>query len=240
MAAVTPLVWDSEFFGFRVAKVNLQHGAVDAAAWRAAIAESACRLCYVFTHDAASDAVAAELGATLVDRRTLLRRALPAQAAAEGHDGTGDDVATAADLPQVRSLALQSAQFSRFRVDPAMPTDAWVRMYERWADNSVSGSLADAVLVAKIDDEVAGMLTVSARDGEGTIGLFAVDEAARGRGFGTALLARGAAWFTQRGCGSASVVTQGDNLGAQRVYERAGYAIADVTNVYHLWMSSAG
>jgi ribosomal protein S18 acetylase RimI-like enzyme len=137
----------------------------------------------------------------------------------------------------LRALALQSAQFSRFRIDPAMPPDAWVRLYERWADNCLTGTMADAVLVARIDGNVAGMLTVGCRDGAGTIGLFAVDESARGRGFGTALLERGSAWFTGRGCNSVSVVTQGDNIAALRVYERAGYVIADVSDVYHLWLS---
>lgn len=239
MAPVTLLDWDSEFFGFPIAKVSLQNPIADASALRDEIVATGCRLCYIYAQDVAGNATAGAIGAKLVDRRTLLRRALPPK------DGCktivcDDDIATPSDLPELRALALQSAQFSRFRTDPAMPTDAWVRLYERWADNSLAGTMADAVLVVRLDGKVVGMLTVGCREGAGTIGLFAVDEVARGRGFGTALLDRGSAWFSGQGCTTASVVTQGDNLGAKRLYQRAGYDIAEVTDVYHLWPASEG
>lgn len=237
MTAVMQLEWDSEFFDFLVAKVDVQGEIPDASVLRNKIAASGCRLCYVFTHDAAGDAIAAAMGAKLVDRRTLLRRALPSNGRSETV-ATDSDAAVSGDLPRLRALALQSAQFSRFRTDPAMPADAWVRLYERWADNSLAGTMADAVLVARIDGNVVGMLTVGCRDGAGTIGLFAIDEAARGRGLGTALLERGSTWFAEHRCESVSVVTQGDNLAAQRVYKRAGYEVADVTGVHHLWLSA--
>ena len=235
MAAATPLEWDSEFFGFPVGEIDLRQGCGDLAALRDEIASSGYRLCYVLTHDADGDATAAAIGATLVDRRTLMQRSLDHRSVEDRRDSE-EDFASSTDLARVRSLALQSAEFSRFRTDHRMPPDAWLRMYERWADNSMSGTMADAVLVARINGDVVGVLTVSSREDLGKIGLFAVDAAARGRGLGAALLARGAAWFARRGCQSVLVVTQGDNIGAQRVYERAGYVIAAVTNVDHLWL----
>lgn len=239
MAAVTLLEWDSDFFGFPIAKVSLQNEIVGASVLRDKIVATGCRLCYIYAEDVAGNATAAALGAKLVDRRTLLRRALPSSVGDKTIVCDGD-IATLSDLPRLRALSLQSAQFSRFRTDPAMPTDAWVRLYERWADNSLAGTMADAVLVARFAGEVVGMLTVGCREGAGTIGLFAVDEAVRGRGLGTALLDRGSAWFSEQGCTTASVVTQGDNLAAQRLYERAGYDIIEVTDVYHLWLASRG
>ncbi len=232
MVAVTPLQWDSAFFGFPVARLDLTGELPPPSTLRAAVAAAGNRLCYVLTHDTAGDAVAVAMGGLLADRRTELRRPLSPHARGGSDDG---DIATHADLPQLRALALQSAQFSRFRTDPRMPPDAWVRLYERWADNSLAGTMADAVLVARINNMVVGMSSVGCRDGIGTIGLLAVDEAARGRGLGMALLERSAAWFADRDCTDASVVTQGDNLAALRLYERAGYHIADVTNVYHFW-----
>lgn len=239
MAAVTLLEWDSEFFGFPIAKTSLQNEISDVSLLRDAIVATGCRLCYIYAEDVAGNATAIAMGAKLVDRRTLLRRALSPKDGRKTGVCDGD-IAIPSDLPRLRELALQSAQFSRFRTDPAMPTDAWVRLYERWADNSLAGTMADAVLVVRVAGEVVGMLTVGCRDGAGTIGLFAVDQTARGRGFGTALLDRGSAWFSEQGCTTASVVTQGDNLAAQRLYERAGYAIAEVTDVYHLWLASKG
>lgn len=233
--SVILLDWDSEFFGFPVAQVDLKNESPNASVLRERIAAIGCRLCYIFSHDATGDIIAATAGARMVDRRTLLQREV---SLSDNSIPAGfDDTATSADLSRLRELALQSAQFSRFRVDPAMPPDAWIRLYERWADNSLTGAMADAVLVERVAGDIAGMLTVRCCDGEGIIGLFAVDEAARGRGIGRSLLARGLAWFAEQGCRKASVVTQGDNLAALRVYERAGYRIGDVTGVHHLWLS---
>lgn len=236
MLSVTLLEWDSEFFGFPVARVDLKNAVSDAAVLRNQISATGCRLCYIFSHDAAGDAIAVAAGARLVDRRTLLLREVPV--VGDSPPPAFDDTATSADLPRLRQLALQSAQFSRFRLDPAMPPDGWKRLYERWADNSVFGVMADTVLVTRVAGNIAGMLTVKCQNGEGTIGLFAVDEAARGRGVGSSLLARGLTWFAARGCRRASVVTQGENLAALRAYERADYHIGDVTGVYHLWLST--
>jgi ribosomal protein S18 acetylase RimI-like enzyme len=81
------------------------------------------------------------------------------------------------------------------------------------------------------------MLTVACRDGAGSIGLFAVDAAARGRGIGKALLQDGKRWFLAHGCATAWVVTQGDNLPALHAYRQAGYCVKRTTFVHHLWLN---
>lgn len=239
MIEVTELEWDSNFFGFPVAKVDLQNQLPDASRLLDLITNNGCRLCYIFTHDEDGDVIAVATGASLVDRRTLLQHTLSRDNVMTMPGGT-QGIANLSDLPRVRALALQSAKYSRFRIDPAMPSQAWVRLYETWADNSLKGSMADAVLVERIGGIISGMVTVSCRNGEGVIGLLAVDESARGRGLGTTLLQRGADWFLNRGCHTASVVTQGDNDVAMRLYQRAGYVVANVTSVSHLWLPKRG
>lgn len=235
MPRIRLIDWDSDFFGFPIACADLLERSDDPNALRRRIVETGARLCYVFTRDAEEDALASAAGATLVDRRTTLELSISADPPL-GEMGDANECATLDDCAQVRKLALQSAEFSRFRRDLLMPPDGWVRLYERWADNSLQGWMADCVLVERVGEEIVGIVTVGGSDGAGTIGLFAVDEAARGQGFGAKLLKRSTHWFAAKGCSTASVVTQGDNVAALRLYRRAGYQVANVLGVHHLWM----
>jgi hypothetical protein len=85
-------------------------------------------------------------------------------------------------------------------------------LYELWIDKSCRG-WADQVFVIDVDGEVAGYLTCHVHDGAGQIGLVAVAPASRGRGAGSALVARGRRWFADQGVGRVSVVTQARSCG---------------------------
>jgi len=80
------------------------------------------------------------------------------------------------------------------------------------------------------------MITLQRKGEQGSIGLFAVDERARGRGYGARLLERARRWLETRDCRHATVVTQGDNASALRVYDRAGYRVMTQESVFHLWL----
>lgn len=138
--------------------------------------------------------------------------------------------------PLVR-LALMAGERSRFRVDPRFPQPLFELLYKEWIERSCSGDIADVVLVAPDADggEPQGLVTVAIKATVGHIGLVAVDAQARGRGLGTALMAAAHSFMAARGCTTASVVTQGDNLAALRLYARMGYRPAERSNVYHFW-----
>ena len=236
MGQLRLLEWDSELLGMPVGRIDLDRSAMTSGGEvRERAAAAGMRLCYLFAAGEESAKIAGATGARLVDRRLLLRRVLTGENRSCA-DAPVESVGVPRDLPELRALALQSAQFSRFKVDPSMPAQAWQRLYTLWIENSLAGTMADATLVERDHGRVVGMLTVKKESEEGVIGLFAVSEAARGTGRGRRLLERASSWFVAQGCTTASVVTQGDNLPARRIYERTGYSVAEVTNVYHLWL----
>ena len=57
----------------------------------------------------------------------------------------------------------------------------------------------------------------------------------RGRGGGSALVQGALAWFADRGVTQVLVVTQGRNVGAQRLYQKAGFLTRKVELWYHRW-----
>jgi dTDP-4-amino-4,6-dideoxy-D-galactose acyltransferase len=182
--------------------------------------------------DAATLRIARDGGFEFVDVRLRLERALES-----GREGIPSAVRPArpSDVSRLRELAAVTHRQSRFWVDERFDRAACAELYATWIERSCSG-YADRVWVAEASGEPEGYLTCHRRDGGlGEIGLVGVAERAKGRGLGRALVAAGLAWFTEQGCGSASVVTQGANVPAQRLYQAAGFRTVSVEIWHHRW-----
>jgi dTDP-4-amino-4,6-dideoxy-D-galactose acyltransferase len=83
---------------------------------------------------------------------------------------------------------------------------------------------------------VQGYITAAVTSGGGgQIGLFAVADAARGQGVGGRLIAAALAWLAARGADPVTVVTQGRNIRAQRIYQRFGLLSHDLELWFHRW-----
>ena len=169
--------------------------------------------------------------------------------AADSDPAAGDRarirVASPADRPALTALARTSHRNTRFYRDLRFDRDRCDDLYATWIERSVAGELADVVWVVDVDGAALGYLTLTteprgAVDGSSggrssTIGLVAVDPACRGRGYGDALLREACAWTRRRGIPRAVVVTQGNNAGAARFYQRAGFVTSRVELWYHRW-----
>jgi dTDP-4-amino-4,6-dideoxy-D-galactose acyltransferase len=236
------LEWDSRFFGMSVAAILPEIlGHEDLAEVMALLEENGVRLAYWASDpgDGKSQRAAIDCRGTLVDRKiTYVTSAgespLPAGGPAWPVE-TYNESFTNSDL---ENLAVQAGRYSRFRVDPRIPEEKFVEMYKTWIRKSVDRQIADAVLVVRHMDRIVGMVTVGEKNGRGDIGLIAVDDGMRGKQVGAALVFAAQAWAFGRGWDSAQVVTQGENVAACRLYERCGYRIEQIRNVFHFWIGS--
>ena len=137
---------------------------------------------------------------------------------------------------QLEKLAVQSGIFSRFARDNSFPHEKFTALYKTWIRKSVSGEMANEVLVIRQNNHIAGMVTLSKKNEVGDIGLIAVDEEFRGSKFGQHLVYDAQRWFIQHSCHTAHVVTQGDNLPACHLYEKCGYQEIKIEFYYHFWL----
>lgn len=136
----------------------------------------------------------------------------------------------------LENLAIEIGRNSRFGADPRIPEDRMIALYGLWIRNSVSRKVADAVLVVRQSGKIVGMSTVLERNGQGCIGLFAVDAALRGKRVGIALARAAQEWAQRKGLKSARVVTQETNIPACRLYTKCGYRIDRIEFFYHFWI----
>lgn len=127
------------------------------------------------------------------------------------------------DISRLVEIARESHRITRFYADPLLPDEKCDDLYESWIRQSCDG-WASAVLVAVDDSVPVGYVTVHQDTGLGaSIGLIAVHEDARSRGVGQALVRSAIGWAHQRGSREMTVVTQGRNIAAQRVFQACGF-----------------
>jgi len=246
---VTPpcqlLPWDSEFFGRRIARLTVSR-------WDAPLADAVERWCtderidlLYFLADASHHPtlrLAEERGCRLMDVRVELDAQLPEALRQAMAPPPSQDVrirlARPEDLDGLRGIAAVSHVDSRFFADPGIPAASARALYVRWIERSVEGVLADWVLVGERGRQILGYLTgrrITDAGGAGEIGLLGVDASARGAGAGRMLLGAGMTRFADVGVTSVTVVTQGRNVEAQRLYQQGGFRTRSLNLWYHKW-----
>jgi ribosomal protein S18 acetylase RimI-like enzyme len=232
------LEWDSSLFGRRIGRVVLP--ALDAESAAAALSWAEreridCLYLLADPADAVTLGLAEAHGFELKDLRLTLARQGPAPAAA-ALAGAQIRPARPDDLPALEALARVSFHDTRFFFDRRFDRAAAAELYAIWLRQSCAGQ-ADAVSVAADAAGPCGFLTCLLKGGVGQIGLVAVDGRARGRGVGAALLGAGLRWFADHGADRVEVVTQGRNIAAQRLYQRAGFLSEALQLWYHRWFA---
>jgi GNAT superfamily N-acetyltransferase len=137
------------------------------------------------------------------------------------------ETATTADISAlVVLLGLLFAQEAEFTPDREAQTLGIARI--------LGDPVVGAILVAREENEILAMVnllyTVSTALGTRVALLedMVVAPAARGRGLGTALLKHAIAYARAQGCRRLTLLTDGDNLDAQRFYGQQGFTESDM------------
>jgi len=233
------LDWDSKFFSLRIGRVAGSQrldpqSMLEILTW---CRSQSIDVLYFLADpcDPATPRLAEQYGFNLVDVRVVLG-AVAATAAAHGDDDR-IRLFKPEDVPALASIARSSHRDSRFYFDGRFPEKLCDALYETWIVKSCNG-YADAVFVADEAGRAAGYISCHLDpNGEGRIGLVAVGAAAQGKGIGRSLVERALEWFSGSGVRSVSVVTQGRNCHAQRLYQRCGFTTRSLGLWYHLWLN---
>ncbi len=230
------LPWDSAFFGFPIARVRggtlnaSRQGLIDA--W---CNDNGIRCLYlVAAPDDAETVTTAELrGYHLADVRLTFER--PIQGPVPSIP-LSIRPAKEHDIPTLQAIARAGHTDTRFFYDRNFSVARAHDLYEEWIRASFNG-FAQKVLVADEGGGPEGYSTCHLlADGEsGSLGLLAVAAGSQGKGFGKTLVHAAVSWLAERGAKRATVVTQGRNLTAQRLYGRCGFIPSQVQLYYHLW-----
>jgi dTDP-4-amino-4,6-dideoxy-D-galactose acyltransferase len=222
------LDWDTEFWGLRVGGAE---GVEGLGQW--AIENTIGLMCVLIDADAPDEAQRAEeQGFRFMDVRVTLHRETI-------RCGGMAREAKPADLPALKAIAGVSHRITRFYADPTLDDELCDDLYEEWIRRSLAG-WADAVLVIDVDEEPVGYVTVHLNEETSSIGLIAVQEEMRGKGIGTMLVSSAVAWAHAHDAKQMTVVTQGRNIAAQRLFQHGGFRTSGTALWFHRRYGEAG
>ncbi len=238
------LAWDSEFFGQRIGSFAKQNPrlpdfeAIDAWCVRENIA---CLYFLAEAGDFEATSLAERRGFHLTDIRLEMENtALPVRKEEAKAAPAGCYVREfrMEDLPELQRGARDNHQDSRFFRDSRFSRERAAELYAVWLEKTCRDP--DAVVFTAVHkDAPVGYISCGLeKESSGKIILAGVREGHRGLGLGTLLVHSGLKWFRARGCAKCSVVTQGANIPAQRLYASHGFYPARVQLWYHQWFPS--
>ena len=237
--SVSPLAWDSEFWGCRVGRLQASREVYEAASIDAAIGES-FDFVYLLADAGRIDLIgsAEEAGFRTVDVRcevSLITRGalLPTSTIAQVRSPTDSEFEDAV------ALAGGAHRGTRFGEDDFIAPRRVSDFYQTWMRRD--HGLPDwTTLVALVNGDVAGYVTHGPRTRDvATIGLIAVHPNHRGRGVGSQLLGAAANQQCELGRPRMDAVTQGGSVAAMSMYRRAGFSIGHLGIWLHWHRSGA-
>lgn len=237
---IEALEWDSQFFEMPVVRLTMTTTPPEALEpTLSGLRRQGVRLVYVYSAQALPETEVLHLGGLLVDAKTTFVGEVSALDPAS--PVLPDSVRSYSErmpLKEIEAIAIQAGAFSRFFIDPRIPQGKGVDLYRIWLARSLAREIADDVLVIREADQVLGLVTLGGKRGRGDIGLLAVRDTARGKGYGRTLVHSAQRWFGSRGFAASQVVTQGANLAACSLYSSCGFHVETVEYVYHFWIGA--
>ena len=233
------LPWDSEWFGFPVARVLGNSLTVE----RAKHIDVWCRnnrvRCLYFlsrSDDSQTINTAQDLGYRLTDVRMTFDREVASVADFQIRPGIRK--ARPDDFSSIKRLARMVFRDSRFYFDTNFPIDRVHAMFERWVERAMEEASHQHVLVSTdAQDQVSGFLLfgIDPATKASDLALLAVAPTARGKGLARQLIEASFDEIVKAGVDRVTVVTQGRNVSAQRLYQRIGFLTQSVQFYYHKW-----
>lgn len=229
---INRLDWDSGFFGLRIGSVSINsEEECLALAEQKALVQNDFDLVYVLACHSLNVILP---DARLVDEKVVYKLSDTFYSESNHNVILWDsDMGVTDDLLH---LALVSGKYSRFHTDDGFPVGSYERLYFRWIEQSVNRVLATKVFCYFEDGVPRGLITLDEKDNYGSIGLVAIHEDFQSRGIGTAMMKHVIGQMHVAHIQKLYVTTQAANTPACRLYEKCGFQVESVTDIWHWWL----
>lgn len=227
------LDWDSQFFGFKVAKIKsnalIEENQEELLS---KMSKKGIKLGYYFSPVPLPSKMDSEyFDINLVDKKVPLVKPL-----AEYKRNPKVREYTKRDAEdKLIELAQLAGIHTRFNKDPNIPKEKYEELFRVWVEKSVSKEMATDVLVYMEENEIVGFTTIQLQKKGPYVSLLAVQKEHEGKGVSVALMNAIENILVSRRHTHVYGATQMDNRKAMVVYQRYGLRPQSVEYVYHLW-----
>jgi len=228
------LTWDTDFFKKKIGQIFVKKSNSLILALKEAKCEN-YQLVYVFCDEnlVVENEILMQFNGKIVDRKVLFEKNIEKEK--EQTNIVSEHIGRELTA-ELEEIAYISGEFSRFKLDENFQKEDFYRMYKIWMENSVKRKIANNVFVAKENEAIKGMATLKIMNKMGHIGLIAVVPDKQGKGYGKALIAACENELLKKNILKIEVATQLNNKRAFSFYEKCGFKIKEITNIYHFWL----
>lgn len=242
MITFSHLTWDSNFFGRKIGQLTGTYES-DTELFEYLSQLEEYDLIYFFNKNKkeCSKAILNSFNGKKVDTKIIFRWNAPSEKSEDFSLPQGIEEYNSGILTEeLESLAYESGAFSRYRIDQNFTTREFRNLYLTWIKKSLKGELADKVLVSKINDSIAGFITVKFNHNRNSanIGLLAINEKYRGLGLGKKLILAAKNVCLETKSTYLEVPTQKENKTACIFYKKNGFSISEEISVFHFWLKN--
>lgn len=228
------LNWDTNFFGFKVAKIKNDFFHNERVNILESLFEKNIKLSYYSSSYPIPDHYYNNglYDINLIIRRIPIIKKLHSITAIHDKISSYDKDHLDTDLSNLAQLAGSQGRFGN---DPKISKEKCDELFKIWMSNCVKKVMADEVLVYKEGNKILGFVTIKLEKDIAYAPLFAVYREFEGKGISFALMRAAETVAAKGGAEVLMSGTQERNLKALKVYERFGFRFGKPEYVYHLW-----
>jgi len=228
------LKWDSDFFEKKIGRIDVDYY-TDLNTLLNDAKKAGYQLIYIFGGQDLyiDDEVLRKFNGLFADRKILYEKDIGSTNMALPLVSEYTNKELVSELEQ---LAFESGKYSRFKLDKNFKENDFFKMYNIWVANSINHQIADKVFIVMENNQIKGMVTLKINEDYGQIGLIAISPNSQGKGYGRALIAACENELFNKHISKLEVSTQLKNKQASLFYEKCGFTIKTITNIYHFWI----
>lgn len=141
------------------------------------------------------------------------------------------------DEKDIALLAKVILQETRYGKDSAIPLEISSKVYVNWIKNSLYKGFSSGSFIVVHGNRLIGICTTKIKEDLSEIDLLCVLPDYRGKGIGKALIKAAVAFLSNKQDKPIYVVTSGENIPANSLFQKNGFVIHNVELVYHKHLS---
>jgi len=237
MTGYNILKWDSDFFGFPVARITEKN--INKQQLKSIIDElkqNHVSLAYwsVNTKDVLSDESAKSLNGFFTGEKVIYVKKL--DSFKKSSLSLNKELIKYSEKKpdkDLLDLIVEGGIFSRFYVDHKIGKKQYEELHKLWMTNSVKNN---TIFVKKDDDKIIAFVSLNEKNNRGNIDFIVVNKNYRGKGLAAMLMKNAHIWFASNGYQTVQADTQIENTNACKMYEKLGYIKETTEKIYHFWL----
>lgn len=133
----------------------------------------------------------------------------------------------------LKNLANILAQTSHYCKDPQLTSKKAEKLYITWLENSLYHKYADEAFYITVKNRCIGLITLKIKENQGFIDLIGLEKKFQHQGLGKSLLAKGINYFQNKKIKNLLAITEGENIPANRFYQKNTFIVDKIELVYH-------